>query len=254
MENFDQNIYLNSIFTNDNDNTMINIENHIKNHNVNLTPNKKTKNLPKEIFEHSYIKSDNFINESSINPNLNENYGSFKDKNNIINDNKMTKIFGGNDNNYNKQLNVIHKDNKKQMFKINKKNKYDGIFLESKIINNFPEIRSLDTNKKRFKNCNSAMDLMATQKKINNLKQNEKIIENPNNININVHDNTNENQYEIPQLTLTRNNENKFKSEKKIFSPYVKLYKNYKKIFGDINIFNSILIILSNNKDIYMII
>ena len=240
MENIDQNQYLNSFVNNEDDNTMINLENYFKNHNVNVTPNKKTKIFPKEDYKHSFIKSDNFINEASINPNLNNN------------DNKMPKIIGGNDNNYNNQLNVIHKENKKEMFRINNKNKYDDIFLENKIINKFPESRALFKTRNRLKTNKSDMNLRAiSKKKINLLKQNEIIIENPNNNSINVHNNSNEKQYENPQLNKTMGNENKDKREKKIFSPYVKLYLNYKKIFGDINIFNSILIILSNNEDIY---
>ena len=255
MENIDQNNNLNSIFNNDDDNTMINVENFIKNHNVNVTPNKKTKNLPKGDFEHSYIKSDNFINEVSINPNLNENYGILKNKNMIINDNddsKIPNIIGGNDNNINNQLNIIHKENKKEMFRINNKNKYDDIFLKSKIINKFPESRPLVTTRNRLKSNKSDVDLWDTsKKKINYLKQNEIIIENPNNNSINIHKYSNENQNEIPQLSLLTDNENKNKSEKKNFSPYVNLHRNYIKVFGDINIFNSILIMLSNNEDIY---
>jgi hypothetical protein len=108
-----KNEYLNSIINsdNDNDNSIIDIENHLKNLNINARPNKsikKEKNFPKKDFERSFTKNNNFINE--INPDLNENYGSLKNKNIIINDyiedNKMPKIYGGNDNNYNKQLNV----------------------------------------------------------------------------------------------------------------------------------------------------
>jgi len=107
-----KNEYLNSFINNDNDsdNSLIDIENQIKNLNINARPNKnikKGKNLPKKDFERSFTKNNNFINE--INPNPNENYGSFNNKNIIINDynydNKKPKIYGGNDNNYNKQLN-----------------------------------------------------------------------------------------------------------------------------------------------------
>jgi hypothetical protein len=108
-----KNEYLNSIINSDsdNDNSIIDIENHLKNLNINARPNKsikKGKNLSKKDLERSFTKNNNFINE--INPDLNENYGSLKNKNIIINDyiedNKMPKIYGGNDNNYNKQLNV----------------------------------------------------------------------------------------------------------------------------------------------------
>jgi len=138
------------------------------------------------------------------------------------------------------------------MFRINNKNKYDDIFLESKIINKFPESRPLFTTRNRIKSNKSDVDLSyISKKKINYLKQNEILIENPNNNSINIHNNSNENQNEIPQLSLPTDNENKNKRERKIFSPYINLHKNYKKIFGDLNIFNSILIMLSNNEDIY---
>lgn len=160
-----KNEYLNSIINNDsnNDNSIIDLENHFKNLNINARPNKnikKGKNLPKNNFEHSFTKSNNFIND--INPNLNENYGSLKNKNIIINDynnnNKMPKIYGGNDNNYNKQLNA--------------------------------------------------------------------------NNSINVHNYSYDDEYLIPGYNQT------------IKSNF------YKKIYGDINICNSILIILNNNEDI----
>ena len=159
-----KNEYLNSFINNDsdNDNSLIDIENQIKNLNINARPNKnikKGKNLPKKDFERSFTKNYNFINE--INPNPNENNGSFNNKNIIINDynynNKKPKIYGGNDNNYNKQLNA--------------------------------------------------------------------------NNGINAHNNSYDNEY--------------------LFSGYNQtIWKNfYKKIYGDINICNSILIILNNNED-----
>ena len=133
-------------------------------------------------------------------------------------DNKIPNIIGGNDNNINNQLNFIHKENKKEMFRINNKNKYDDIFLESKIINKFPESRPLVTTRNRLKSYKSDVDLWdISKKKINYLKQNEVIIENPNNNSIHIHKYSNENQNEIPQLSLPIDNENKNKREKKIF-------------------------------------
>ena len=266
MKNIGQNEYLNSIFNNDDNNTMVNVENYIKNNNIN-----ERQNLSKRDFDFLDIKANNFINETNLI--LNENYGSFNNKNNIINDNNncnnIPGIIGGNDNNYNTQLNAIQKIRKEKMSTINNENKYGDIIKEDKIINNLPESKTLDKT-----NYNSTVDIG-----VNNLEQNENKLENQtiNNINIhdnssnknnkinnfeqnginkenqnnnilNAHNNNNENQNEIPQFSQTINNEKK--REKKIFSPYIKLYKNYKKLFGDINIFNSILIMLINNNDV----
>jgi len=266
MKNIGQNEYLNSIFNNDDNNTMVNVENYIKNNNIN-----ERQNLSKRDFDFLDIKANNFINETNLI--LNENYGSFNNKNNIINDNNncnnIPGIIGGNDNNYNTQLNSIQKIRKEKMSSINNENKYGDIIKEDKIINNLPESKTLDKT-----NYNSTVDIG-----VNNLEQNENKLENQtiNNINIhdnssnknnkinnfeqnginkenqnnnilNAHNNNNENQNEIPQFSQTINNEKK--REKKIFSPYIKLYRNYKKLFGDINIFNSILIMLINNNDV----
>ena len=266
MKNIGQNEYLNSIFNNDDNNTMVNVENYIKNNNIN-----ERQNLSNKDFDFLDIKTNNFINETNLI--LNENYGSFNNKNNIINDNNncnnIPGIIGGNDNNYNTQLNAIQKIRKEKMSTINNENKYGDIIKEDKIINNLPESKTLDKT-----NYNSTVDIG-----VNNLEQNENKLENQtiNNINIhdnssnknnkinnfeqnginkenqnnnilNAHNNNNENQNEIPQFSQTINNEKK--KEKKIFSPYIKLYRNYKKLFGDINIFNSILIMLINNNDV----
>jgi len=66
-----KNEYLNSFINNDsdNDNSLIDIENQIKNLNINARPNKnikKGKNLPKKDFERSFTKNNNFINALKI--------------------------------------------------------------------------------------------------------------------------------------------------------------------------------------------
>jgi len=61
--------------------------------------------------------------------------------------------------------------------------------------------------------------------------------------------NINLNHYKIPQFNQTKSKENI--KGKEIISPYYKnLYRKYKQIFGDINIFNSVLILLNNILDV----
>ena len=143
-KNINQNQYLIPNINNDNNNTILNVENiinHNKKHNIKERPNKifkKRNNFHKINFEPSLIKENNLINET--NPNLNENFGNFINKNIFINDNNNNNnantpgIFGGNDNNHNNQLNDLNKMRRNETFVVNKENsfKYDDILKEDK--------------------------------------------------------------------------------------------------------------------------
>ena len=297
-KNINQNQYLIPNINNDNNNTILNVENiinHNKKHNIKERPNKifkKRNNFHKINFEPSLIKENNLINET--NPNLNENFGNFINKNIFINDNNNNNnanipgIFGGNDNNHNNQLNDLNKMRRNETFVVNKENsfKYDDILKEDKKINKLPERKSLNRIRHN-KNCKSNLNIgiIDKNKKISNLKHNiiklekrninkinshkKSINKNNNNNNLEknaikiekeniinitlqsnrINKNENENQYKIPQFNQSRSNENR--KEKEIIPFYYKnLYRKYKEIFGDINIFNSILIMLNNIQDV----
>ena len=329
MENnkkINKNQFFNPIINNDNKNTILNVESQINNnkkHNINEKPNKifkKINNFPKIHFEPSNINENNFINET--NPNINENFGNFINKNNFFDNNKNNNanipgILGGNDNNHNNQFNDLHRMRRNEAFAINEENsfKYNDILKEDKKINKLTERKSLNKNS-QIKNCNSNLHIgindkkrnainlknnviklekrninninshknsvnknnknnnlkkneikienqnindmtfqsnrINTNNKNNNLKQNEIKIENQNINDITIQSNRinkNQNQNKIPEFNQTMSNENR--KEREIIPPYYKnLYRKYKKIFGDLNIFNSILIILNNIQDV----
>jgi len=150
----------------------------------------------------------------------------------------------------------------------NRKNtnlKHNVIKLEKQNINNINSHKnSINKNKKNNKleqneikrenqNINDLTfqsNRINTNNKNNNLKKNEIKIENQNINDLTFQSNKiNKNQNKIPEFNQTMRNENK--KEKKIIPSYYKnLYRKYKRIFGDFNIFNSVLIILNNIQDV----
>ena len=161
--------------------------------------------------------------------------------------------------------------NSKFDIRINDKNrkntnlKHNVIKLEKQNINNINSHKnSINKNKKNNKleqneikrenqNINDLTfqsNRINTNNKNNNLKKNEIKIENQNINDLTFQSNKiNKNQNKIPEFNQTMRNENK--KEKKIIPSYYKnLYRKYKRIFGDFNIFNSVLIILNNIQDV----
>ena len=161
--------------------------------------------------------------------------------------------------------------NSKFDIRINDKNrkntnlKHNVIKLEKQNINNINSHKnSINKNKKNNKleqneikrenqNINDLTfqsNRINTNNKNNNLKKNEIKIENQNIIDLTFQSNKiNKNQNKIPEFNQTMRNENK--KEKEIIPSYYKnLYRKYKRIFGDFNIFNSVLIILNNIQDV----
>ena len=167
--------------------------------------------------------------------------------------------------------------------------KYDDIITEDKKIDQFTERKNLNKNRHKLtKNCNSNLKRGIVNRNRQNsvLNNNQKILVKPNNNKINTHNNSinknnknnknndlkqneikiqnkninsidiqskiinkNENQNKIPQFNHAISNENR--KPKEIIPPhYQKLYQKYKRIFGDINIFNSVLIMLNNIQDV----
>jgi len=265
--NLVKNEYLNSNINNENSNANLNIENQIKNPNIifnNKGPKKafrKRNNIHSMDFRPSYIKTNNFINET--NPNYNENFGNFINNNNFItnniNDVNIPGIIGGNDDNYENQFNELNRMKRNETFSINEEDrfKHDDNLREDKKNNLFTERKNVSKNRHKLtKNCLSSLNIedIDNNRKINNLKRNQIKLENNNINNITfqtdrINRNENENQYKIPQFNQTINNENI--KEREIISPYYKnLYRKYKRIFGDINIFNSVLILLNNILDV----
>ena len=236
----------------------------------------KTNNFINEANPNHNENCENFINNNS-----------FITNNNNVN---IPGIIGGNDNNYNNQFNNFNKIIRNETFTINGKSSFknDDSLKEAKKNHNITERRHLTKNNHILaKDCKSTLNkgIIDNSRKIYNLKQNHIRIENSNinNININGSDinknnkinslernkrkienqninnitiqtnrinrNENENQYTIPQFNKTINNENR-KRKEIIPSYYNNLYRKYKQIFGDINIFNSILIMLNNILDV----
>jgi hypothetical protein len=131
--------------------------------------------------------------------------------------------------------------------------------LNIRIIDKNKKISNLKHNiikleKRNINKINSHKKSINKNNNNNNLEKNAIKIEKENIINITlqsnrINKNENENQYKIPQFNQTISNENR--KEKEIIPSYYKnLYIKYKNIFGDINIFNSILIMLNNIQDV----
>ena len=195
--------------------------NKINSHKNSVNKNNKNNNLKKNEIK---IENQN-INDMTFQSNrINTN-----NKNNNLKKNEI-KIEKSNVNNINSHKNSVNKNNK------NNNLKKSLIKLEK------PNINNINFHKNSVNKNN----------KNNNLKKNEIKIENQNINDITIQRNRinkNQNQNKIPEFNQTMRNENR--KEREIIPPYYKnLYRKYKNIFGDLNIFNSILIILNNIQDV----
>ena len=239
---------LNLFINNDNDTTNKNEEKVINKHNIKPNPIKKIikrSNLPLKNFKPSSTKN-NSIKEININPNLNN---IITEDNN--DDDIMPRIIGGNDNNSTEQNNDLIRMKAEEISIINK-DRHADLSKEDKKIN---KVLVKKNNHRLTNNCKSTMEIgFSDNKKINNLKQNQIKAEIPNNKNktlrqnqIQLENQTIDDMIKIPHFK--KSNENL--KRKDVISPYYQnLYRRYKRSLGDINVTNSILIMLINILDV----